>query len=127
MNKNFINLGVSFNNILKKYPTNIAIQFNEIEKYTYRDLNFFSEKIVNLFKKLKIKKNNIIAIESSKNIFTFSTIVACWKSGVTYSFFDANDKSQRINKIFKILNPLKIFTFEKRRNLKNEYYFYSKH
>ena len=40
MEKKFINLGVSFYNILKNYPERVAIKFNENEKYTYKELNF---------------------------------------------------------------------------------------
>ena len=44
MEKKFINLGVSFHNVLKNYPERIAIKFSENEKYTYKELNFYSEK-----------------------------------------------------------------------------------
>ena len=103
MKKDFVNLGVSFKNILNKYSKNTALQFSLEEKYTYLELNHCSEIIVKLFKRLKIKKNNIIAIESDKNIITYSIIVACWKLGIIYSFFDTDDNSERIKKIFKIL------------------------
>ena len=112
--KNFINLGYSFANICKKYPKNIAVKFNEKDKFTYSDLNIFSNEILKLFKKLKIKTNDVIAIESHKNIMSFAIIIACWKSGVIYSFFDTEDNSERVKKIFKILKPKKIFTFKKR-------------
>lgn len=123
MEKKFINLGVSFHNILKNYPERIAIKFGENEKYTYKELNFYSEKLLNLFTKLNIKKNNVIAIESKKNITTFSLLVACWKSGVIYSFFDTDDKSERVKKIFRILKPKKIFTFNSNKKFLNEYCF----
>ena len=126
MEKKFINLGVSFYNILKNYPERIAIKFSENEKYTYKELNFYSEKLLNLFTKLNIKKNNVIAIESKKNIITFSLIVACWKSGVIYSFFDTDDRSDRVKKIFRILKPKKIFTFNSNKKFFNEYCFEKK-
>ena len=40
--------------------------------------------------------------------------------GVTYSFFDTDDKSERIRRIIKILKPKKIFTFSKK-GIKGEY------
>jgi D-alanine--poly(phosphoribitol) ligase subunit 1 len=118
--KNITNLGIRFNEISKKYKNNIALNFGNNEKYTYSELSLFSEKIVHLFKKFKISKDSVIAIESEKNIITFSIIIACWKTGVIYSFFDTDDNSERINKIIKILKPSKIFTFKKR-GIKNEY------
>jgi D-alanine--poly(phosphoribitol) ligase subunit 1 len=119
MAKNFINLGISFNNLVKRYPKNIALNFGDNQKYTYLDLDRSSEKIINLFIKLKLKKKNIIAIESKKTFVSFSLIVACWKMGITYSFFDTDDNSERVKKIINTLKPSKIFTFSKR-GVKNE-------
>ena len=120
MAKNFINLGISFNSLVKKYPKNIALNFGDNQKYTYLDLDRSSEKIINLIIKLKLKKKSIIAIESKKTFISFSLIVACWKMGITYSFFDTDDNSERVKRIIKTLRPSKIFTFSKR-GMKNEY------
>ena len=119
MAKNFINLGISFNSLVKRYPKNIALNFGDHQKYTYLDLDRSSEKIINFFIKLKLKKNNIIAIESKKTFISFSLIVACWKMGITYSFFDTDDNSERVKKIINTLKPSKVFTFSKR-GMKNE-------
>ena len=54
MAKNFINLGISFNSLVKKYPKNIALNFGDNQKYTYLDLDRSSEKIINLIIKLKL-------------------------------------------------------------------------
>ena len=56
MAKNFINLGISFNSLVKRYPKNIALNFGDHQKYTYLDLDRSSEKIINFFIKLKLKK-----------------------------------------------------------------------
>ena len=125
MRKKFINLGNSFNDICKKYSNRIAIQFSEHEKHTYSDLNNISNYILKLFEKLEIKKNDVIAIESDKNIISFALIIACWKSGVVYSFFDTDDNSERVKKIFSILNPKKIFTFQKK-FINKEFHFQKK-
>ena len=111
---NFVNLGVSFKKICKKFSNNTALRFDEGEKYSYADLNKYSNQILELFKKLNLKKDDVIAIESYKNIISYSIIVACWKSGVVYSFFDTDDNSERVKKIFNTLKPKKIFTFKKR-------------
>ena len=110
---NFVNLGVSFKKICKKFSNNTALLFDEGERYSYADLNKFSNKILELFKELNLKKDDVIAVESYKNIISYSIIVACWKSGVVYSFFDTDDNSERVKKIFNTLKPKKIFTFKK--------------
>ena len=115
----FINLGISFLEVLKKNKDKKVIEFNKNEFYTFSDLNKFSEKLIKIFKVFKLKKKDIIAIESDKNIIAFSLIVACWKTGVSYSFFDSEDKSSRVHRILSNLKPKKIFIFNKNKKIKN--------
>ena len=101
----------------KNHENENAVIFNDNEIYSYKDLNLYSEKIVKIFNKNNLKKRDVIAIDSHKNIISFSVVVACWKTGecLTYSFFDSGDESSRIYKIIKILNPKKVIVFNKKR------------
>ena len=119
--KKFVNLGISFLDNLKIYQDNIAIKFDKKNYYTYAELNNYSEKLIRLFKNLKIKKKNIIAIESHKNILSYALILACWKTGVTYSFFDNDDNSSRVMGMINNLKPNKVFLFKKNKFFKNSY------
>jgi hypothetical protein len=52
----FINLGISFLEVLKKNKDKKVIKFNKNEFYTFSDLNKFSEKLIKIFKVFKLKK-----------------------------------------------------------------------
>tara|TARA_B100000989_G_C19528578_1_gene468317 strand:+ start:593 stop:2074 length:1482 start_codon:yes stop_codon:yes gene_type:complete len=119
--KKFVNLGISFLDKLKNCQNNVAIKFDKKNFYTYAELNDYSEKLIKLFKSLKIKKKNIIAIESHKNILSYALIVACWKTGITYSFFDKEDNSSRVERIIDVLKPKKVFLFKKNKFIKNSF------
>ena len=51
----FINLGISFLEVLKKNKDKKVIEFNKNEFYTFSDLNKFSEKLIKIFKVFKLK------------------------------------------------------------------------
>ena len=112
-------LGKLFNQLTDKHPNKFVIKFNNNEKYSYSELNAFSENFIDFFKTLKIKNNDRIAIESDKNIYSYAIIIACLKMGVSYTFIDLSEAPQRFNLIIQKLNPLKIFTFSKKFNFKN--------
>mgnify|MGYP001174391737 CR=1 FL=1 len=119
--KKFVNLGISFLDNLKIYQNNIALKFDKKNYYTYAELNNYSEKLIRLFKNLKIRKKNIVAIESHKNILSYALILACWKTGVTYSFFDSDDNSLRVRGMINNLKPNKVFLFKRNKFIKNSY------
>ena len=45
-NNKFVNLGISFAEILKLNKNRKSIKFSESENYTYNELNIFAEKLV---------------------------------------------------------------------------------
>ena len=59
MNKN---LGILFNDITKKNHNKIVIKFSEEEQYSYLALDHLSENFINFFNKMKIKKDDKIAL-----------------------------------------------------------------
>ena len=58
--KKFVNLGISFLDKLKNCQNNVAIKFDKKNFYTYAELNDYSEKLIKLFKSLKIKKKTLL-------------------------------------------------------------------
>ena len=46
-------LGKLFNQLTDKHPNKFVIKFNNNEKYSYSELNAFSENFINFFKTLK--------------------------------------------------------------------------
>jgi len=115
------NLGIMFNNIAKTNEKKIAIQFSESEKYSYDDLDLISEQIIIFFKSLNLKMNDKIIIESKKNIYTYAMIVASLKMGISYTFVDMQEASNRTKKIVQKVKPTKVFLFEKGMRLTNSF------
>ena len=107
-------LGKLFNQLTDKHPNKFAIKFNNNEKYSYSELNAFSENFINFFKTLKVKNNDRIAIESDKNIYSYAIIIACLKMGVSYTFIDLSEAPRRFNLIIQKLKDCKEL-----RNIKN--------
>ena len=118
--KNRFDLITAFKSIVSKNPNKIAINFGDNKQYTFKYLDELSDQILQIFKKLKIKHNDILAIDSVKNLYSFALIIACIKNSNPYSFIEISKYNHRLLKILKILKPKKIFTFSKR-NITNNY------
>lgn len=116
------NLGLYFDIVAKKYADKAAIKFNNYEQYTYNYLNGLSESFIKYFQEIQLGENDIIAIESNKNIYSYALVLASLKKGITYSFIDMDDADLRTKRIIKKLNPKKIFSFKKKLKLKNAIY-----
>ncbi len=119
-NKKIKNLGILFEKLANK-NNNIFLKFDK-KNYSYSELDDISNKFLTFFNKINIVEKDIVAIESEKNIFTFALIIACLKKGVTYSFFDGSDSSERTNLILSQLKPKKIFTFNENNSIKNSFF-----
>jgi D-alanine--poly(phosphoribitol) ligase subunit 1 len=118
--KNRFDLFRVFKSIVSKNPNKIAINFGNNKQYTFKYLDEVSDQILQIFKKLKIKHNDIIAIDSVKNLYSFALIIACIKNSNPYSFIEISKYNHRLLKILKILKPKKIFTFSKK-NIANNF------
>ena len=109
-----------FNSIVKKYPQNVALNFGNNEKYTFKDLDEISDKFLYLFSKLKIKPYEVIAIDSVKNIYSFALIISCIKNRNPYSFIEISKYNHRLPKILNTLKHKKTFIFSKKK-IKNSF------
>lgn len=80
------NLGLLFQKIAKENYKPCLILNND-KFLTFHEINNLSNKILNHFKKNNIKERDILAIESTKNIFSLSCIIACLKGGHRLQFY----------------------------------------
>jgi D-alanine--poly(phosphoribitol) ligase subunit 1 len=118
MKKINFDLKCQFKKILKKNHNKIAIDYGDEKKYDFNFLDLQSNKLISIFKIIKIEKGDIIAIDSEKNINSFALIIACIKNGNPYSFVEITNYNYRLKNILKTLNPKVIFTFKnKLRNI----------
>ena len=96
----FKNLGILFENIALNNKKKCFI-LNADHSYSFEEVNHLSNKILNFFKKNQIDENDIVAIESTKNIFSLSCIIACLKGGVAYSFIELFSAKKRVEELRK--------------------------
>jgi D-alanine--poly(phosphoribitol) ligase subunit 1 len=121
----FKNLGILFENIALNNKKKCFI-LNADHSYSFEEVNHLSNKILNFFKKNQIDENDIVAIESTKNIFSLSCIIACLKGGVAYSFIELFSAKKRVEESLNQLRPKKIISFSKKFNSKKNLYFSKK-
>ena len=120
MKKINFDLKCEFKKIVKKSRNKIAIDYGDEKKYDFNFLDLQSNKLISIFKIIKIENGDIIAIDSEKNINSFALIIACIKNGNPYSFVEIANYNYRLKNILKTLNPKVIFTFKKKLRNINE-------
>ncbi len=116
---NFLNF---FKDTVKKNKYKIGLIDIDNKKYSFNYLDVQSDKLGTFLEKFK-KKNDIIAIDSKKNLNTIISFLACLKIGLPYFFLDTHLPKNRIKEILKktncklVLSEEKI-TFAKKINVK---------
>ena len=116
---NFLNI---FKDTVEKNKFKIGLIDIDNKKYTFNYLDVQSDKLGTFLEKYK-KENDIIAIDSEKNLNTIIAFLACLKIGLPYFFLDILLPKNRIKEILKktkckfILSEKKI-SFAKRISIK---------
>ena len=103
MNRKY-NLGHLFSAVVNRYGSNNSLCF-EKECLTFNEIDAYSSRIANYFFNIGLKNHDVIAISASKEFTTYAIVLACIKSGITYSFFDPSAPLYRLEKQFTRLNP----------------------
>jgi len=119
--KYIYNLGDRFIEIAKDNLDLIAIKDDSANEFSYFDLEQTSNKIANYLKDLTIKPFDVVAIFNNKSFISYSLMIACLKSGITYTNLDSKSPVERLKKMIDICNPKVFFYFdEKSEELINE-------
>lgn len=106
------NLGTLFSKICKKNLNKKALILKNKE-YTYEFFDINSNLISGYFNNtLKLKTQDVVAIEATKSLESYLFLLSCLKIGVSYVFIDPDSPNERIKKIFKTIKP-KIFFINK--------------
>lgn len=114
-NKN-ITIHELFEEIVKKYPNNIAVKF-ENETITYRELNEKANSLARTLRKLGVRRQDIIAVIMYKSINTIIATLGILKAGAAYLPIDPDFPSDRKNFMITDCNSRVLITEQK---LKNE-------
>jgi D-alanine--poly(phosphoribitol) ligase subunit 1 len=97
---NFLNF---FKDTVKKNRFKVGLIDVDNKKYTFNYLDVQSDKLGTFLEKYK-KENDIIAIDSNKNLNTIIAFLACLKIGLPYFFLDIQLPKNRIREILKKTN-----------------------
>ncbi len=119
------NLGFLFERIAYK-NYNPCIIFKDSKKFSFHEVNDLSNKILTFFRKNYINEKDLLALESTKNIFSLSCILACLKGGIGYSFIELFSAQKRVDEQLNQLRPKKIVTFTKKYKSKKNLFFSEK-
>lgn len=99
------NLGKKFENIVKKFSDNIAIKFNSSHSITYYELNNKVNQIANFLIFNNVKPFDVVSISGTKNVLTYSFILACLKIGAIYTILDPESPVERLKRIINTCLP----------------------
>lgn len=99
----YFNLSYAFENIVRKFPDNTALKYNDTE-VTYRALDKRACELVTFLQEHGVKQGDIVAIGSSKKVDDYALMLACLKSGVIYTHFDIESPIQRSSKMLLSCN-----------------------
>ena len=119
------NLGKIFERISHKNKKPCFI-FDINQTYSFEEVNIISNKILNFLNKKGIKQRDILALESTKSLFSLCSMIACLKGGITYSFIELFSAKKRAQESLSQLKPKKILSFSKKYNSKKTYFFQKK-
>ena len=101
-----------FNNNVKKYPSNIALVFEDI-KYTYKELDEKSNKLANYLDSLNIKKNTVIGIMLERSDATIISMLGILKANLAYMLIEKDLPDERIIYMLSNVNSPYLITSNK--------------
>lgn len=98
------NLGLAFEEIVRKFRGNIALRF-EGEDILYRELNDEANRTARYLLSLGLRKGDVLAIEGKKTLGAYASLFACLKIGAIYVVYDPDSPQPRLDKIFQVCRP----------------------
>ena len=116
----FYNLPQKFKSIIECYSKNIAIR-TELNNIDYLELDIISNNFANVLIQKKITQGDIVAIFNTKEIESYSLMLACLKIGAPYVNIDINNPIPRTLNIFETCKPKFVFTDSVKHGQINEY------
>ena len=87
-----------------KYPTSIAIQ-DSTEKFSYQQINIYSQALANLISSRKPNKNRIIAIYGKRSAPLVISILSCSRANFTFAVIDSAYPNEKITQLTELIDP----------------------
>jgi D-alanine--poly(phosphoribitol) ligase subunit 1 len=107
------NLGLAFEGVAAKSPYMPAIRFIDGSVIDFEKLNKLSNQIARLFAAKGVGLGDVVAIQNSKKLAGYASMLACLKIGAIYTNYDDNNPEDRLNKIFETCMPKLVVTDSK--------------
>lgn len=105
------NLSQLFSKVVLENQNLCAIKDVDGIEYSYDFLNKTSNQIADFLLNLDVKQNDVVAIFNNKTILSYSIMIACLKTGITYTNLDPNSPEERLIKIIASCKPKLFFSF----------------
>ncbi len=100
---------MAFYSTAEQSASRIALAYLDGKKYTYREINELSNRISRFLLLNNIRKGDVVAIFNDKSPYAYSLMLACLKTGVTYTNLDHTNPWERLRKIIVTCHPVAIF------------------
>lgn len=98
------NLQSLFQDIAAAHAENIALHYDS-DKYSYAQLNQRADELAGWMQSEKLITGDVVGILSSKCFDDYAMMIACLKSGITYTNIDADNPLVRTQDICKTCKP----------------------
>ena len=105
------NLGQKFKQVAASTPDATAL-LTETGIYTYAQLDEESDALAAYFLSNGLKSGDVVCISGEKHLRSLACLIGALKAGVTYSMFDPESPTARLEKIFARCNPSMILCGE---------------
>ena len=89
-----------FKKSVKNYPNNLAVVFKD-KKYTYKEVDIYSNRLANKLVEMGLKKENVCSILIKKSEFIVLASLGVIKSGAAYQPLDPTYPEERLNFMVK--------------------------
>jgi len=103
------NLGIAFNAVAAAHRERPALRFMNGKTATYGELAELAGKFAGMLHTRGLGCGNVAAIFNEKTPRSYAIMLACLKTGVTYTNLDPNSPAERLNKMLSLCRPAIVF------------------
>ncbi|APV37278.1 long-chain-acyl-CoA synthetase [Acinetobacter soli] len=98
-------LGIAFEKAVKRNPDGAALLFED-ERYTYQELNEWSNQIAHYYLSLGARKGDVIAVMLENRSELLATVIALAKIGVTIALVNTSQTGKVLSHSINLVKPI---------------------
>ncbi len=104
-------LGLAFEKAVKRHPHGFALLFEE-QKFTYKQLNEWSNQIAHYYLSLGARKGDVIAVMMENRPELIATVIGLAKLGVTAALVNTSQKGKVLIHSINLVKPIALIVGE---------------